>query len=63
MYSDATNISSTIIYDAKTNEYVINGRKWWISGAGDPRCKISIFLGRTPNPKKKKHEVLSNTKL
>ena len=50
MYSDATNISSTIIYDAKTNEYVINGRKWWISGAGDPRCKISIFLGRTPNP-------------
>jgi acyl-CoA dehydrogenase len=43
--SDATNISSSIVRDG--NEYVINGRKWWSSGAGDPRCKISIFMGKT----------------
>ncbi|HEY0701796.1 MAG TPA: acyl-CoA dehydrogenase family protein [Candidatus Acidoferrales bacterium] len=46
--SDATNISASIRRDG--NEYVINGRKWWSSGAGDPRCKISIFMGKTdPN--------------
>ena len=41
--SDATNIRSTITRDG--SDYVVNGRKWWISGAGDPRCQISIFMG------------------
>ena len=43
--SDATNIEASIVRQAK--EYVINGRKWWASGAGDPRCKIAIFMGKT----------------
>src|SRR5271154_484 len=43
--SDATNIQSSITKDG--NEYVINGRKWWSSGAGDPRCKIAIFMGKS----------------
>jgi acyl-CoA dehydrogenase len=43
--SDATNIQSSIVRDG--DEYVINGRKWWTSGAGDPRCKILIFMGKT----------------
>jgi acyl-CoA dehydrogenase len=43
--SDATNIRSTIARDG--DEYVVNGRKWWTSGAGDPRCKIIIFMGKT----------------
>jgi len=43
--SDATNIESSIVRDGE--EYVINGRKWWSSGAGDPRCKIAIFMGKT----------------
>jgi acyl-CoA dehydrogenase len=43
--SDATNIESRIARDG--NEYVINGRKWWASGGGDPRCKIAIFMGKT----------------
>jgi acyl-CoA dehydrogenase len=43
--SDATNISAKIMREG--NEYVINGRKWWTSGAGDPRCKIAIFMGKT----------------
>jgi acyl-CoA dehydrogenase len=43
--SDATNIESSIARDG--NEYVINGRKWWASGAGDPRCKVAIFMGKT----------------
>jgi acyl-CoA dehydrogenase len=43
--SDATNISASIVRDG--NEYVINGRKWWSSGAGDPRCKVAIFMGKT----------------
>jgi acyl-CoA dehydrogenase len=43
--SDATNIECSIIRDG--NEYVINGRKWWISGAGDPRCKIMIVMGKS----------------
>ncbi len=43
--SDATNIRTTIIREGA--EYVISGRKWWTSGAGDPRCKIAIVMGRT----------------
>ncbi|MEK6303687.1 MAG: acyl-CoA dehydrogenase family protein [Acidobacteriota bacterium] len=43
--SDATNIQSSIARDG--DSYVINGHKWWSSGAGDPRCKISIFMGKT----------------
>jgi acyl-CoA dehydrogenase len=43
--SDATNIQSSIVRDGDT--YVINGRKWWTTGAGDPRCKIVIFMGKT----------------
>lgn len=43
--SDATNIESRIERDG--DEYVINGRKWWTSGAGDPRCRIYIFMGKT----------------
>ena len=39
--SDATNIESSIVRDG--DEYVINGRKWWTSGANDPRCKVFIF--------------------
>ena len=42
---DATNIRSTIMRDG--DEYVINGRKWWSSGAGESRCKLSIFMGKT----------------
>ena len=43
--SDATNIEASIVRDG--DEYIINGRKWWTSGAGDPRCKIAIFMGKT----------------
>lgn len=43
--SDATNIESRIVRDG--DEYVINGLKWWTSGAGDPRCKVAIFMGKT----------------
>src|SRR6202521_3566459 len=45
--SDATNIQSSIVRDG--DHYVINGRKWWTSGAADPRCKLFIFMGKT-NP-------------
>jgi len=46
--SDATNIRTDI--RKVGNEYIINGRKWWTSGAGDPRCKLAILMGRTdPN--------------
>jgi acyl-CoA dehydrogenase len=50
--SDATNIESTILRDG--DDYVINGRKWWSSGAGDPRCKLFIFMGKT-NPTAPRH--------
>lgn len=43
--SDATNIRASIVRDG--DDYVINGRKWWSSGAGDRRCQISIFMGKT----------------
>jgi acyl-CoA dehydrogenase len=43
--SDATNIQCEIKRDG--DEYVINGRKWWSSGAGDPRCKVAILMGKT----------------
>jgi acyl-CoA dehydrogenase len=43
--SDATNIEASIVRQG--DEYLINGRKWWSSGAGDPRCKVAIFMGRT----------------
>src|SRR5271167_1583772 len=43
--SDATNISTRIVRDG--DSYVIDGKKWWSSGAGDPRCKIAILMGKT----------------
>lgn len=43
--SDATNISASIVADG--DDYVINGRKWWSTGAGDVRCKLAIFMGKT----------------
>jgi acyl-CoA dehydrogenase len=54
--SDATNIQSSIIRDG--DEYVINGTKWWSSGAGDPRCKIAIVMGKN-DPNAPKHEQQS----
>jgi len=43
--SDATNISASIVREG--GDYVINGRKWWTSGACDPRCKVLVFMGKT----------------
>jgi len=54
--SDATNIEASII--RRGDEYVINGRKWWASGAGDPRCKIAIFMGKT-DPSAARHQQQS----
>jgi alkylation response protein AidB-like acyl-CoA dehydrogenase len=50
--SDATNIETRIERDG--DHYVINGRKWWSSGLGDPRCKIAIVMGKT-NPESQRH--------
>jgi acyl-CoA dehydrogenase len=54
--SDATNISTRIERDG--DDYVINGRKWWISGAADPRCKIMIVMGKT-DPEQSPHRQQS----
>jgi acyl-CoA dehydrogenase len=54
--SDATNIESSIVRDG--GHYVINGHKWWTSGAGDPRCKVAIFMGKT-DPVAPKHKQQS----
>src|SRR5262249_28286993 len=54
--SDATNIACRIerLSDRNGGDYVINGRKWWSSGAGDPRCKLFIVMGKT-DPSAAKH--------
>ena len=54
--SDATNIECSIRRDG--DEYVINGRKWWSSGANDPRCKLYIVMGKT-NPEAHRHQQQS----
>jgi acyl-CoA dehydrogenase len=54
--SDATNIEARI--DRQGEHYVINARKWWTSGAGDPRCKIMIFMGKT-DPQAPRHSQQS----
>ena len=54
--SDATNIQLRI--ERQGNEYVLNGRKWWSSGLGDPRCKVLIVMGKT-NPDAGRHEQQS----
>lgn len=54
--SDARNIETTMLRDG--DDYVINGRKWWITGAADPRCKILIVMGRT-NPDAASHQQQS----
>ena len=56
--SDATNIQASIVRDG--GEYVINGRKWWTSGIGDPRCTLLIFMGKTdpPNPDRHKQQSM-----
>ncbi|MCP5270308.1 MAG: acyl-CoA dehydrogenase family protein [Burkholderiaceae bacterium] len=54
--SDATNIEARIERDG--DHYVINGRKWWTSGAGDPRCKVLIFMGKT-DPSAPRHSQQS----
>src|SRR5437879_333044 len=43
--SDATNIQASIVREG--DDYVLNGRKWWASGAGDSRCQVAIFMGKT----------------
>ncbi len=54
--SDATNIQSRI--ERAGGDYVINGHKWWTSGAGDPRCKIAIFMGKS-DPSAPRHQQQS----
>jgi len=54
--SDATNIETSIVRDG--DEYVINGRKWWSSGMGDPRCKVAIVMGKT-DPSAPRHRQQS----
>ncbi|NWQ42787.1 acyl-CoA dehydrogenase family protein [Bacillus sp. EB106-08-02-XG196] len=55
--SDATNIQSSIVRDG--DEYVINARKWWSTGALDPRCKVAIVMGKTdPNAERHKQQSM-----
>jgi acyl-CoA dehydrogenase len=54
--SDAANIRASIVRQG--DAYVVNGRKWWISGAGDPRCKLCIFMGKT-DPEARPHQQQS----
>lgn len=54
--SDATNIETSILRDG--DHYVINGRKWWSSGTGDPRCKVAIVMGKT-DTEAKRHQQQS----
>jgi acyl-CoA dehydrogenase len=51
--SDATNIRASIVLEG--DEYILNGRKWWTTGAGDRRCKIAIFMGKS-NPSAPRHQ-------
>ncbi len=54
--SDATNIQASIVRQG--DAYVLNGRKWWSTGAGDPRCKVCIFMGKT-DPSAERHKQQS----
>jgi len=54
--SDATNIEARI--ERSSDAYLVNGRKWWISGAGDPRCSVYIFMGKT-DPSAPRHQQQS----
>ena len=56
--SDATNIATRIERSDSGDEYVINGHKWWISGAGDPRCRIFIVMGKN-DPNAARHQQQS----
>ncbi|HNR22348.1 MAG TPA: acyl-CoA dehydrogenase family protein [Steroidobacteraceae bacterium] len=55
--SDATNIETSIVRDG--NDYVVNGRKWWSSGASDPRCKLLIVMGKTDPQNPSRHRQQS----
>ncbi|OLL28703.1 acyl-CoA dehydrogenase [Burkholderia sp. SRS-W-2-2016] len=55
--SDATNIAASIVRDG--DHYVLNGRKWWTSGANDPRCKILIFMGKSDPDHASRHQQQS----
>ena len=55
--SDATNIEASIVKEG--NEYIVNGRKWWTSGAMDPRCKVLVFMGKTDPSNPDKHRQQS----
>jgi acyl-CoA dehydrogenase len=55
--SDATNIASSIVRDG--DDYVINGRKWWSSGANDPRCAVFIFMGKSDPDNTSRHKQQS----
>ncbi|KAJ3100393.1 hypothetical protein HDU96_010354 [Phlyctochytrium bullatum] len=56
--SDATNISLSITKTADGKSYIVDGRKWWISGAGDPRCKVYLVMGKS-DPKAQTHRQQS----